>query len=111
MSQRVASTVSIILNLLLFAVFGMLAFIFEIIVLNGVSESQGARALGISLACLGAWAILLGMLSWNATALLIDRFRLNPAPAILLTLILGMLCSGVISFLAILASILPAGIR
>jgi hypothetical protein len=111
MSHRIASTVSVILNLLLFVVFAVLAFILEMIVLNGASESQGSHALGISLVCLGAWAILLGVLSWNATALLIDRFRLNPALAILLTLVLGTLSSGVISFLAIFISISLAGVR
>jgi hypothetical protein len=111
MSQRTASIVSVVLNLLLLLIFAILASIFAIIALNGVSESQGTAALGISTACLGVWAILLGVLSWKLTALLITRFNLNPVLAILLAVIFGMLVSGVISFLVILVSIPMAGIR
>jgi len=111
MSHRTPSIISVVLNLLLLIIFAVLAFIFEIVVLNGASESQGTNALGISLVCLGAWAILLGILSWKTTSLLITRFNLNAVLAILLTLILGILLSGTISFLAILTAIPLAGIR
>ena len=111
MSHRTSSLISVILNLLLLVIFAVLTFIFEIIVLNGASESQGTTAFGISLICLGIWAVLLGVFSWKATALLIAKFDMNPALAILLTLILGMLLSGAISVLAIISSIPLAGIR
>jgi uncharacterized membrane protein YidH (DUF202 family) len=85
--------------------------IFEILILNGVSESQGMRALGISLACLGMGAILLGILAWKATAFLIQKFDLNPALAVLLAVTLVLVAGGTISILAIFLSIPLAGIQ
>lgn len=73
MSTRTASILSTILGILLLLIFAVLTVIFELIALNGVSESQGMRAIGISLACLGAGAILLGILAWKATNFLIMR--------------------------------------
>jgi hypothetical protein len=77
MSTRAASILATILSLLLLLIFAVLAVIFELIALNGASESQGMQAIGISLACLGTGAILLGVLAWKATAFLIQKFNLN----------------------------------
>lgn len=111
MSNRTASTLSVILSLLLLFIFAILMVIFEMIALNGVSESKGLAALGISLTCLGAGAILIGVLAWKTTALLIAKFNLNPILAVLLSVTLGLLVSGAITFLAVLVSIPLAGIQ
>ena len=111
MSNRTASIVSVILCLLLLVIFAVLAVIFEVIALNGASESQGMAAIGLSLLCLGAGAILLGVLAWRSADYMLTKFNLNPVLAITLTVGLGMLCSGAVAFLAVLTSIPLAGIR
>ena len=111
MSNRTASIVSTILSLLLLVIFAILAIVFEMIALNGAGESQGVTAFGISMACLVAGAILLGLLAWKVTAILITKLSLNPILAITLTVALGMLVSGLIAFLSILIAIPLAGIR
>lgn len=111
MSSRAASILSTVLSLVLLAIFAVLMVIVEMIVLNGVPESQGMNALAVSLACLGAGAILVGVLAWKTTAFLISNFDLSPVLAVTLAVALGMLAGGSIAFLAILFSIPAAGIR
>jgi hypothetical protein len=111
MSQRTASTVSLLLSLILLLIFSVLTVIFELIALNGASESQGMSALGVSLACLGGGAILLGILAWKASGFFMTRFHMNPVLAVTLTVVLGMLVSGTLAFLSIMISIPLAGIR
>ena len=111
MSNRTASILSVILSLLLLVIFAVLAVIFEILALNGASESQGMAAIGISLACLGAGAILLCVIAWKTTTLLIQKFNLNPVLAVTLTVALALLVGGTISILAIFVSIPLAGIQ
>lgn len=111
MSTRAASILSTILSILILVIFAVLVVIFEILILNGVSESQGMQAIGISLACLGMGAILLGILAWKATAFLIQKFDLNPALAVLLAVTLVLVAGGTISILSIFLSIPLAGIQ
>jgi hypothetical protein len=111
MSTRTASILSTILSILLLLIFAVLAVIFEMIALNGASEGQGMKAIGISLACLGSGAILLGILAWKATIFLITRFDLNPILAITLTVGLAMLVGGTLSILSIFVSLPLAGIQ
>lgn len=110
MSSRTASIVSASLSLLLLVIFEILAIIFELIALNGATEGQGATALGVSLACLGVGAILLGIVTWKVAALLINRLGLNPILAVLLTVTLGMLIGGAIAILSLFLSISLAGV-
>jgi hypothetical protein len=111
MSTRTASIVSAILSILLLVIFAVLALIVEILVLNGASESQGMRAIGTSLACLGVGAILLGMLAWKVTDVLITRFNLNPILAVTLTVVLAMLVGGTLTVFTTFLSIPLAGIQ
>lgn len=111
MSNKTACLLSVILSLLLFAIFAVLAVIFEIIALNGASESQGTAAVVISLACLGAGAVLIGVLAWKFTSLMISNLHWNPALAVTLTVALGFVVGGTISLLSILVSIPLAGIQ
>jgi len=111
MSSRTASILAAILSILLMMIFAVLAVIFELIALNGANESQGMSAIGISLTCLGAGAILLGVLAWKVTGLLITRFNLNPILAVTQIVALAMLVAGTISILSIFVSIPLAGIR
>lgn len=111
MSTRTAAILSTILSILMLVIFAVLVVIFEILALNGVPESQGVRAIGISLACLGVGVILLGILAWKLTAFLIQKFKLNPALAVLLTVALMLLIGGTISILSIFISLPLAGIQ
>ena len=111
MSTRTASILSAILSILMLVIFAVLIVIIEILVLNGASETQGSRAIGISLACMGAGAILLGILAWKVTAFLIQRFNLNPILAVSLTIVLMLLVGGTISILSLFVSIPLAGVQ
>ncbi len=111
MSTRTASLLATILSILLLLIFAVLAVIFALIALNGASESQGMQAIGISLACLGGGAILLGILAWKGTELLITKFNLNPVLAITLIVALALLIGGALSILSIFVSIPLAGIQ
>lgn len=92
-------------------IFAVLAVIIEMLVLNGANGSQGMKAIGIAMICLGAVAILLGVLAWKATAFLIQKFNLNPALAVTLITVLVFLIGGTVSVLSIFISIPLAGIQ
>jgi hypothetical protein len=111
MSTRNASILATILSMLMLLIFAVLGVIFEIIALNGASESQGMRAVGISVFCLGTGAIFLGVLTWKGTAFLIQKFNLNPVLAVILTIALVLLIGGTVSVLSILISIPLARIQ
>jgi hypothetical protein len=111
MSSRTASLLASILSILLLIIFAVLAVIFEMIALNGASESQGIRAISIALACLGVGAILLGILAWKGTGFLITRLNLNPILAVTLVVALAMLAGGTLSILSIFISLPLAGVE
>lgn len=111
MSRRSASILSVILSLILLLVFAILTVILEMIAMNGATESQGMAALGTSLVCLGAGAILIGLLAWKAAGFFITRLHFNPILAVTLSVTLGMLASGVIAVFSLLISLPLAGIH
>ena len=81
------------------------------IALNGVSESQGMTAMGISLVCQGVGVILVGVLAGWLTNLVITKFNWNKVMAIIVAVILGVVIGGTISFVATIISIPLAGIQ
>lgn len=111
MPTKTASTLSVILTVILLAVFAPLGLFFEMIALNGATERQGMTALGISILCQGTGLILLGWLAWKSTSLLVTKHNLNPILAVILTVALSALAGGVLAFLSLLISIPLAGIR
>ena len=111
MSTRTASILAAILSILMLVIFAVLTVIFEMLILNGASESQGMKAIGISVLCLGAGAILIGLLAWKLTGFLIQKFDLNPALAVTLSIVLVLLIGGTVSVLSIFISIPLAGIQ
>ncbi|HEX2990502.1 MAG TPA: hypothetical protein VHO49_07470 [Anaerolineales bacterium] len=111
MPTKTASLVSVILSILLLVVFAVLTLFFEMVALNGASERQGMTAMGITLLCQAAGAVLLGSLAWKSTSLLVTRFNLNSALSVVITVILAILAGGLFSFLALVVSIPLAGIR
>ena len=57
--------ISAILTIILLIIFGVLSVFTQMLVLNGVSESQGMTAMGVSLVCQGAGAILAAAFACN----------------------------------------------
>jgi hypothetical protein len=111
MPAKTASLVSTVLTVLLLLVLAILTLFFEMVALNGASERQGLTAVGVALLCQAAGAILLGALAWKSTSLLVTRFNLNAALAVMITVILAVIAGGVFSFLALVISIPLAGVR
>lgn len=111
MPTKTASLVSVILSVLLLVIFAVLTLFFEMVLLNGASERQGLTAMGITLLCQAAGAVVIGALAWKSTSLLITRFNLNSVLAVVIAVILAVLAGGVFSFLALIVSIPLAGIR
>jgi len=107
-------TPSIIAGLLTFLILIFLGIVFvfgEIVLLNGESESEGFKALSISVICQSVSLILSVILArWLANHA-ITKFNWNNTMAVVTATMAGVLLGGGISFLAIIISILMAGIR
>lgn len=111
MPTKTASIVSVVLTLLMLVVFAVIALAVELVALNGVSERQGITAMGVSLLCLSAGALLLGLLAWRVTSLLTTKYNLNPILAVIITVLLGTVAGGLVSLGSLFPSIPAAGIR
>jgi len=110
MSSKTPAIVSTILTILLLVGFGILSLFFQMIALNGVNESQGVAAMGVSLVCQGVGVILAGAFAWWLTNLVIAKFNWNKILAVAIAVIAGVLLGGLISFLSIIIAIPLAGI-
>jgi hypothetical protein len=110
MPSKTPALTSAILTVILLIIFGVLFVFTQMLVLNGVSESQGMTAMGVSLVCQGAGAILAAVLAAWLTNLGITKFNWNNILAVVIAVITGTLFGGVISFLSIIISIPLAGI-
>lgn len=111
MPNKTPALISVILTMLLLILFGILSVLIEMLALNGVSESQGMTAMGISFICQGAGAILVGVFAWWLTNLLILKFNWNKIVAVIIAVFSGTLLGAGISFLSIITSTLLAGIK
>ena len=110
MPNKTPAIISVILTILLLVVFAILSVLFEMLALNGASESQGLTAIGISLLCQGVGAVLLGIFAWWLTNLLISKFNWNNIIAVVVTVFLGTTIGTGISFLSLIISIPIAGV-
>ncbi len=111
MNNKTPAVISAVLTTFLLIVFGIVSIVFEMLALNGASESQGTTAMGISLACQGVGAILIGIFVWWLTNLLISKFNWGKVIAVIVTVFLGTVIGTGISFLALIISIPIAGVR
>jgi len=111
MNNKTPAVISVVLTTFLLIVFGIVSIVFEMLALNGASESQGTTAMGISLACQGVGAILIGIFVWWLTNLLISKFNWGKVIAVIVTVFLGTVIGTGISFLALIISIPTAGVR
>ena len=111
MPNKRPAIISAILTIILLIIFGVLSVFTQMLVLNGASERQGMTAMGVSLVCQGAGAILAAAFAAWLTNLGITKFKWNSILAVVGAVIAGTLLGGVISFLSIIISIPLAGIR
>ena len=111
MLNKTAVIISTISTIILLVIFAILSVFTQMLVLNGVNESQGLTAMGISLVCQGAGAILAAAFAAWLTNLVITKFNWNNILAIVIAVIAGTLLGAVISFLSVIISIPLAGVR
>src|SRR5215207_7926570 len=100
MPNKKPAIISAVLTILLFIVFGVLSVFTQMLVLNGANESQGMTAMGMSLVCQGAGAILAAAFAAWLTNLVITKFNWNNILAVVIAVIAGSLLGGVLSFLS-----------
>src|SRR5687768_13093040 len=110
MPNRKPAIISAILTILILIIFGVLSIFTQMLVLNGANESQGMTAMGVSLVCQGAGAILAAAFAAWLSNLVITTFNWNNILAVIIAVIAGTLLGAMISFLSIIISIPLAGI-
>jgi hypothetical protein len=110
-TNKTPSVIATAITIILLITLAVLSVLFEMLALNGASESQGVTAMGISLACQSVGLILIGIFTWRSTRLLISKFGWNAAAAVIVSVIGGTVLGMGISFLSALISIPVAGIH
>src|SRR6185503_18481830 len=110
MPNKRPAIISAVLTVILLIIFGVLSIFTQMLVLNGASESQGMTAMGVSLVCQGAGAILAAVVAAWLTNLVIAKFNWNKILAVVIAVIAGTLLGAVISFLSVIISIPLAGV-
>ena len=63
MPNKKPALTSAVLTIILLIIFGVLSVLTQMLVLNGANERQGMTAIGVSLICQGAGAILAAVLA------------------------------------------------
>ncbi|MFN8413283.1 MAG: hypothetical protein U0Z26_12920 [Anaerolineales bacterium] len=111
MPSKIPAIISTVVTIILLILFAVVMTLFEVLALNGASESQGTIALGVSLGCQGLGLILIGILTWRFTNFLIGKFNWNQILAVIVVVISGTLLGLGISVLASIISIFVAGVR
>ena len=111
MTSKTPAIISAALTIILLILFGILSVLTQMLVLNGASERKGITAMGVSLLCQGAGAILAAVLAAWLTNLGITKFNWNSILAVVIAVIAGTIFGTVISFLSVIISIPVAGIR
>ena len=111
MPNKSPALISSILTIVLLIIFAVLSVFTQMVALNGVSESQGMTAMGISLVCQGIGVILVGVLAGWLTNLAINKFNWNKVLAVIVAVIVGTLIGAGISVFSTIIAIPLAGIR
>ena len=111
MPNKTPAIISAVLTVILLIIFGALSVLTQMLVLNGANESQGITAMGVSLVCQGAGAILAAAFAAWLTNLVTTKFNWNSILAVAIAVIAGALLGALISFLSIIISIPLAGVR
>jgi hypothetical protein len=110
MTNKTPVIISAVLTIVLLILIAVLSIFTQMIALNGVSESQGMIAMGLSLVCQGMGIILVGVLAGWLTNLAITKFNWNRVPAVAVAVIAGVLLGGMLSIISFFLSIPLVGI-
>jgi len=114
MRDKTPALISAILTIILLIIFAVLSVFTQMIALNGVSESQGVTAMGISLVCQGVGLILAGIFAAWISNLVITKFNWNKILSVVIAVIVGTLLGGTISFVSTVSTFISiplAGIQ
>lgn len=110
MANKTPAIISAVLTIIMLILLAGLSVFMQMIALNGVSESQGTIAMGISLVCQGLGLILAGIFAGWLSNFVITRFNWNKVLAVIVAVILGVVIGGTLSFVSTIISIPLAGI-
>ena len=111
MLNKTAVVISAILTIILLVIIAIVSVFTQMIALNGVSESQGMTAMGISLVCQGVGVIFAGLFAGWISNFVIIRFNWNKILAVIVAVVAGVLIGGIISLISTIFSIPLVGIR
>lgn len=110
MSSRTPATLAVILTVLLLVLLAGASVLVQMIALNGVSESQGLTAMGISLGCQAATTLLAAIAAARLTDLSIRKLQWSPALAVGAAVLAGLLLGAAGLFISLLVALPLAGI-
>jgi hypothetical protein len=111
MPTRTQSTIAGLLTFFILIAVAVLLIFGQLLVLNGVSESQGFNAVSIALICQSAALFPAIILARWLPKLLITKFNWNKFLAVVVAVIAGTGVGSVLSFISIIVAIPLAGIR
>ena len=111
MPAKIPSIIAGLLTFFILIVVAVMLIFGQLLILNGVSESQGFNAVSIALICQSVGLLLAVILARWAPNFLITKFNLNKFLAVLIAVIVATGLGGVISFLSIIVAIPLAGIK
>ena len=111
MPGKKPSIIAALITFLILIVLGIVFVFGEIVLLNGASESEGFKALSISVICQSVSLLISVILTRWLAKITIMKFNWNNVLAVVTATTAGVLLGGGISFLSIIISILMAGIR
>jgi len=110
MSNKRPSLISGILTIVLLTLIGLVLLFVELIALNGFSTREGMIALGTAFTCQTVTIILAGVFAGWLTRLVITKFNWNSILVVVMAVVAGTFLGGVISFLAVIFSIMLVGV-
>ena len=111
MSNKTLSMISGLSTFFILIAFGVISVFIQMLVLNGVSESQGFNTMSISLICQSVGLFPAIILARWLPNFLITKFNWNKVLAVVVAVIAGTLLGGLMSVVSMVVSIPLAGIR
>jgi len=111
MPNKIPALISGLSTLIILILVAVLSVFGQMLVLNGASESQGFNAMSISLICQSVGLFPAIILARWLTNFLITKFNWNTILAILVAVFAGTFLGSLTSLLAVVLSILLAGIK
>ena len=111
MPNKIPALISGLSTFIILIVVAILSVFIQMLVLNGVSESQGFNAMSISLICQSVGLLPSIILARWLPNFLITKFNWNKVLAVVISVFAAVLLGGLISVVSVIISILLAGIR